>query len=358
MGLQTCHAPVGNQEQVAIIFLHIIADKMNITDKILRKAKNGCQQLTDKLLEKRYPLLNPYLRKKAMADGALGVVLMLHRVAEHDKHRLKPNEDLKVSPTFLQKVIDKYRKAGFCFLSLNEVYEVLTGKISIDKPFVSFTMDDGYLDNFTTAYPIFKRNNVPFCIFVATDFPDHHAILWWITIENIILENDRIILSDDTIYTCQTYQQKWDTFRLLREKILSLDQKQLLPSLQALFSNYDIDWHASVSKMAMQWEHIAKLGREPLCTIGGHTMSHPSFTSLSLEDIKTEIDGGIKKLNTVIDYDIHHFAYPYGSIREDGLREYEFLKSFPFKTAFVSYGDVITENDHNNMTHLPRFMLI
>ena len=341
MGLQTCHAPVGNQEQVAIIFLHIIADKMNITDKILRKAKNGCQQLTDKLLEKRYPLLNPYLRKKAMADGALGVVLMLHRVAEHDKHRLKPNEDLKVSPTLLQKVTDKYRKAGFCFLSLNEVYEVLTGKISIDKPFVSFTMDDGYLDNFTTAYPIFKRNNVPFCIFI----------------ENLILENDRIILSDDTIYTCQTYQQKWDTFRLLREKILSLDQKQLLPSLQALFSNYDIDWHASVSKMTMQWEHIAKLGREPLCTIGGHTMSHPSFTPLTLEDIKTEIDGGIKKLNAVIDYEIHHFAYPYGSIKEDGQREYEFLKSFPFKTAFISFGDVISKNDQKNLTQLPRFML-
>ena len=297
---------------------------MRITDKIFRKAKNGCQQLTDKLLEKRYPLLNPYLRKKAMVDGALGVVLMLHRVAEHDKYRLK-------------KVIDKYRKAGFAFLSLNDVYEVLTGQVSIDKPFVSFTMDDGYLDNFTTAYPIFKRNDVPFCIFVATDFPDHRAILWWITIEDLILENDKIILSDNTIYTCHTYQQKWDTFRLLREKVLGLDQKQLLPSLQ--------------------WENIAELGREPLCTIGGHTMSHPAFTSLSLENIKAEIDGGIKKLNAVIGYNIHHFAYPYGSIKEDGQREYEFLKSFPFKTAFVSFGDVITKNDHNNLTHLPRFML-
>ena len=307
---------------------------MIIIDKIFRKAKDGFQQLTDQLLEKRYPLLNPHLRKKAMANGALGVVLMLHRVAEHDKRRLKPNEDLKVSPTFLQKVIDKYRKAGFAFLSLDKVYEVLTGNDSIDKPFVSFTMDDGYLDNYTAAYPIFKRNNVPFCIFVATDFPDHRAILWWITIEDLILENDTIFL-----------------------KILGLDQKQLYPSLQALFSNYNIDWLAPVGKMSMQWEHIAELGREPLCTIGGHTMSHPSFTPLTLEDIKTEIDGGIKKLNAVIDYDIHHFAYPYGSIKEDGQREYEFLKSFPFKTAFISFGDVISRNDQKNLTQLPRFML-
>lgn len=292
-----------------------------------------------------------------MADGALGVILMLHRIAEHDKSRLIPNEDLKVSPKFLQKTIDKYRKAGFVFLSLDEVYNVVTGKKKTEKPFVSFTLDDGYLDNYTTAYPIFKRNNVPFCIFVATDFPDRKAILWWITIEDLILSNEKIELSDGSTYVCKTYQQKWDTFRLLREKILGLDQQQLLPSLQALFSNYDIDWLAPVSKMAMQWENIAELGREPLCTIGGHTMSHPAFIPLSLEDIKTEIDGGIKKLHAVIDYDIHHFAYPYGSIEEDGLREYEFLKSFPFRTAFVSFGDAITRDDQNKLTHLPRFML-
>lgn len=309
------------------------------------------------ILQKNYPLLNSYLRKKAMNKGALGVVLMLHRVAEYDKSRLVPNEDLKVSPAFLQNAIDKYRKAGFVFLSLDEVYDVLKGKTVIDKPFVAFTLDDGYLDNYTIAYPIFKQANVPFCIFVATDFPDRRAILWWITIEDLILANSIIKLSDGSTYICQTYQQKWDTFRLLREKILKLDQRNLLPSLQTLFANYQIDWLEPIQKMSMSWENIKELGEEPLCTIGGHTMSHPSFAPLALEDIKTEIEGGIKRLQSVINYDIHHFAYPYGSIKEDGEREYEFLKSFDFKIALVSFGGVITHNDINNLTHLPRFML-
>lgn len=309
------------------------------------------------ILQKNYPLLNFYLRKKAMNKGALGVVLMLHRVAEYDKSRLVPNEDLKVSPAFLQNAIDKYRKAGFVFLSLDEVYDVLKGKTVIDKPFVAFTLDDGYLDNYTIAYPIFKQANVPFCIFVATDFPDRRAILWWITIEDLILANSIIKLSDGSTYICQTYQQKWDTFRLLREKILKLDQRNLLPSLQTLFANYQIDWLEPIQKMSMSWENIKELGEEPLCTIGGHTMSHPSFAPLALEDIKTEIEGGIKRLQSVINYDIHHFAYPYGSIKEDGEREYEFLKSFDFKIALVSFGGVITHNDINNLTHLPRFML-
>lgn len=328
-----------------------------IIKKISNKALSISKRLTAILLEQKYPLLNPYLRKKAMDKGALGVVLMLHRVAKYDKSRLVPNEDLKVSPAFLQKTIDKYRKAGFAFLSLDEVYNIITGKNKIDKPFVAFTLDDGYLDNYTMAYPIFKRNHVPFCIFVATDFPDKQAILWWITIEDLILSHDEIHLSDSSTYICQTYQQKWDTFRLLREKILKLDQKNLLTSLQDLFADYQIDWLEPIQEMSMSWDNIRELGKEPLCTIGGHTMSHPSFIPLTLEKIKTEIDGGLEKLSTVIEYDIRHFAYPYGSIKEDGEREYEYLKSFDFKTTFVSFGGVVTKNDINNMTHLPRFML-
>lgn len=329
----------------------------HIINKVFNKVKHTSHLIADVILEKKFPLLNPKLRRKAMDEGALGVVLMLHRVAKYDKSRLVPNEDLKVSPAFLQKTIDKYKKASFSFLSLDEVYDVVTGRTLLEKPFVSFTLDDGYLDNYTNAYPIFKRNNVPFCIFVATDFPDRKAILWWITIEDLILSNEKIELSDGSTYVCKTYQQKWDTFRLIREKILKLDQRKLLDSLEDMFSNYDIDWYAPVNEMAMSWENIAELGKEPLCTIGAHTMSHPAFIPLTLEDIKAEIDGGVERLHSVINYDIHHFAYPYGSIKEDGEREYEFLKTFDFKTAFVSFGGVITQQCKDSLTKLPRFML-
>lgn len=330
---------------------------IHIIHKVINRVKFSSNQIIDTILEKKYPLLNPWLRKEAMDKGALGVILMLHRVAEYNKSRLVSNEDLKVSPAFLQKTINKYKKAGLVFLSLDEVYDVLTKKVRIDKPFVAFTLDDGYLDNFTTAYPIFKKNNVPFCIFVATDFPDKRAILWWYSIEDLILSNDSIKLADGSTYICKTYQQKWDTFRLIREKILKLDQKKLHNSLQELFANYHIDWLAPVKEMAMSWENIKELGKEPLCTIGAHTMSHPAFIPLSLEEIRAEIDGGIERLHSVISYDIHHFAYPYGSIKEDGEREYEFLKTFDFKTAFVSFGGILTPNGNSTLTNLPRFML-
>ena len=330
---------------------------VKILNKVLCKLVYGGKRIKFLVLQEKYPMLNSWSRRKALEDGALGVVLMLHRVAEYDKHCLPPNEALKVSPIFLQKTIDKYKKAGFLFLSLDDVYDILIGKQTVSKPFVSFTLDDGYLDNYTNAYPIFKKNNVPFCIFTATDFIDKKAILWWYSIEDLILNNSYIRLTDGSSYICDSFQNKWNTFRLLRDKILHLDQHLLLKSLEELFSDYNIDWLSPVKRMTMSWDNVKTLSHEPLCTIGGHSISHPAFNQISLEEIKQEINGGVNKIELLTGIKVKHFAYPYGSIQENGNREYQYLQQFSFKTVFVSYGGVIKKDSFISMTHLPRFML-
>ena len=89
-------------------------------------------------------------------------------------------------------------------------------------------MDDGYLDNYENAYPIFKKHHIPFAIFVATDFPDKKAVLWWYVIEELILNSSEIHLSDGSKYICKTFQEKWDTFRYIREKVLTVKPKIIL----------------------------------------------------------------------------------------------------------------------------------
>lgn len=330
---------------------------MGIGRKLIMKCTRFYKKMDAIIMQRNYPMLNGRLRKAAMADGCLGVVFMLHRVADYEKGRIKNNEDLKVSPRFLQQVIDKYRKGGFAFVSLDEVYELINGTKSIDRPFVSFTMDDGYLDNYRNAYPVFKRNEVPFCIFVASDFIDKKAVLWWYPIEELVLSHHFVSVSDGTVYNCRTHQEKWDTFRCLRGRILKLNQNTLLAGLNQMFAFYDIDWYAPVQSMAMSWNEIEELSRDGLCTIGGHTMSHPSFAPLPLDAIKDEIEGGNAVLESHIHRKICHFAYPYGSPDEDGPREYEFLKSFGFKTVFCSFGGCVNICHKEQMTNLPRFML-
>jgi len=279
---------------------------------------------------------------------------MLHHIAPKDKSRIPTNEDLKVSPEFLEKTIIAYRRQGVEFLSLDDVYHILKSGEVHKCPFVAFTIDDGYLDNYTNAYPIFKKYSVPFTIFIATNFIDQKAILWWDSLEELILSNKSITITDGESYLCETFQQRWDTFRFLREKILSLDQRNLFNELNKMFSNYDIDWMLPIKQKAMSWEHVKVLSEDEICTIGGHTVTHPALNSLNKEEAIREIINGNKILEQHIKKAIYFFAYPYGSPNEVGEREYKIIEQMPLKLAFCSSGGCITNEDGQKMTSLPR----
>ena len=307
------------------------------------------------VLQERYPLLNYFYRHHGKGKNAKGVVFMLHRVSERIDGNLPNNEHLKISPAFLEKVIVKYKKAGFSFLSLDQLYEIISGKSNIGKPFVCFTMDDGYLDNYENAYPIFKKHQVPFAIFVATDFPDKKAVLWWYVIEKLIMNSAEIELSDGSKYICETFQEKWDTFRYIREKVLLLNPRNLVNELNELFANYNLDWYTPIQTLSMNWEQIKKLTQEPLCTIGGHTVSHVALNKLSMEDMDSEITKGINIILSHTGYKTRYFAYPYGSEKENGEREFNYIRNSNFKMAFISYGGFVIPDCQ--LEQVPRFML-
>lgn len=307
------------------------------------------------LFQERYPLLNNYYRKYGKGKNAMGVVFMLHRVCERIHGHLPNNEDLKISPKFLEHVIVKYKNAGFAFLSLDQLYDVLTCKKDISKPFVCFTMDDGYIDNFENAYPIFEKHQVPFAVFVATDFPDKKAVLWWYVLEELILNSTEIELSDGSKYTCKTFQEKWDTFRYIRERVLLLNQSNLVNELNKLFANYQLDWLAPIQALSMNWEQVKALTQEPLCTIGGHTVTHVALNKLSVDNLDSEIMNGIDIIKSHTGYEPEYFAYPYGSEKENGEREYNYVKKSDIKLAFISYGNLVYSD--SNLEQIPRFML-
>ena len=85
----------------------------------------------------------------------IGTIYMLHRVHPFEKGKLSLNENMKVSPEFLERFIlerlDKYE-----FLSLDQAIAVIEKKIKLTKPFIVFTFDYGYAVNYTYAYPIYK----------------------------------------------------------------------------------------------------------------------------------------------------------------------------------------------------------
>ena len=96
---------------------------------------------------------------------AIGEVWQLHRVTD-ERSKQERSRPYEISPVRLESLIQGYIDRGYEFISIAEVvYRMKSGKRG--KRFVSVTLDDGYANNYEVAYPIFKKYNVPFCIYVC-----------------------------------------------------------------------------------------------------------------------------------------------------------------------------------------------
>ena len=122
--------------------------------------------------------------------GGVGAILMLHHVRPPRRDRFQPNHLLEVTPKFFERVIRRLRRSKVDLISLDEMHRRLTTGDFPRRRFVCVTFDDGYNDNLEFAYPVLKKYEVPFAIYVATSFADRIGELWWLALEAVIAQNE------------------------------------------------------------------------------------------------------------------------------------------------------------------------
>ena len=60
---------------------------------------------------------------------------------------------------------------------------------------VLITIDDGYQDMFSYAYPVIKKFNLPATVFLATDFIEKSTWLWSNRLEYILKNSNRAVFT-------------------------------------------------------------------------------------------------------------------------------------------------------------------
>jgi peptidoglycan/xylan/chitin deacetylase (PgdA/CDA1 family) len=297
--------------------------------------------LVKKIKRKLYKLTHP----------ELGVILMLHRVME-TRSQLKINRAIEITPAFLEKTILDYQSRGFQFASLNDVQEIVQGKRPSKKPFVCFTFDDGYQDNFDLAYPIFKKHNCPFAIYVTTDFIEHKAVIWWYVLEDLLTANDEIRLSDGSVYLTGTPKERDTAFADLHQRISAIDITKRKEIFEEWFSAYTFSFEEKVRELSMNRKRLQLLAADPLCTIASHTVTHPHLAGMNRENQEQEMLLSKQNLEIWTGNPIRHFSYPFGS-NDQNSRE---LAAKHYQTTTLAFGGILRKG-FKDTAAMPREIL-
>jgi peptidoglycan/xylan/chitin deacetylase (PgdA/CDA1 family) len=286
-----------------------------------------------------------------------GAILTFHRVRPALPNAFQPNRTLEVTPEFLDEVITALRAANVEIVTLDEVHRrLISGERS--RRFVALTFDDGYRDNLDHAWPVLKRHQVPFTIYVPSSYAEGRGELWWIVLEEVIARHAEIeVMLDgvECVFDCSTAEAKQQSFEMIyrhiRAKATDGDLRQVIRELAFA---YGVDMGKLCRDLCMDWEEIAGLAADPLVTIGAHTVTHPILAKLTAEAARAEILDGGREITRVLRRSPTHFAYPVGTPDAAGVREFALAAGAGFKTAVTTRPGVLFPDHVRHLTALPR----
>lgn len=288
----------------------------------------------------------------ACFNQPIGYIYMFHMVCLKGDY-LSPIDELRVSPEHFEKFL-REQQERLEFISIDEVSERMANQRK-GKPFGVITFDDGYEDNYTYAYPILKKLGIPFTIYVSVNLVNDRAPIWNypLIIERIIKKNSELNINESR-YECETDEQKDDVFKQLKGVLFSLPYEHLQEDFKRIFAEYLTD--DVFPKNTLKWEQIEELAKDPLCTIGSHTMSHCRLIIKDEGSLQYELGESKRILEQHIGKPVENLSYPYGWKYDVSAEASAFAQKVGYKTALRSFGGPVRKQD-NDLFNIKRIQV-
>ena len=296
-------------------------------------------------------------RLAARFTQGLGAILMFHRVRAAGASAFAPNRGLEITPEFLDALLGRLRARSFDIVDLDGAIARIRGVTSAPRPFVALTFDDGYRDTADVALPILERHGAPFTVYVTTGFAERSARLWWVEMEEAIATLDRVrLVAGGRAFDlpAATPAEKQAAFDALYWPLRAGDEAELLRASGELAAMAEIDGADLVDELCLNWTGLRKLARQPLATIGAHTLTHPMLAKHSEEFARLEMNESKAIIEREIGRPVLHLAYPVGDPGSAGSREFALAKEAGYLSAVTTRPGMVFPQHAGHLTALPR----
>ncbi len=247
------------------------------------------------------------------------VVLTYHRIADLDAPDQYPFDAELISASAAEFDWQMHMVAQhFRPERLGTLLQMCREKRKIPAGSVAITFDDGFLDNYSVAYPILRKHGVPATFFITTDFVEHNRPIWFEVVAFALLHlpvgSIRHALCPQGLPSQPTRE-----IRLLELHRCMQELKRAPDAQRADFVSYVssmIDAAALRDAWqrfggAMRWEHVAEISRDRI-EIGSHTVSHPILSKTDALKLKVELADSKRTIEERIGRRVDILAYPVG----------------------------------------------
>ncbi|MCK4852906.1 MAG: polysaccharide deacetylase family protein [Bacteroidales bacterium] len=207
----------------------------------------------------------------------------------------------------------KFIKNNFNVLSLQEFLEINDKSGKFPERSLLITLDDGLAIQYDHIYPILKSYNIPATFFINNAFIDnrdlHYERKKYLIIRRLIELQDISVEREISKVISQDYNDlpEFDLKSFIHR--LGYKSKNTLDlvadELGISFANY-----LNQNRIYLSTQEINTMLRNNM-TLGGHSIDHPDYTELSLEDQVNQTLSSVNDLVRRFQLDYKAFAFPY-----------------------------------------------
>jgi peptidoglycan/xylan/chitin deacetylase (PgdA/CDA1 family) len=241
----------------------------------------------------------------------------------------------------------RHVKRWYRIVDMDQIARELEVGTNFRSPAIAITIDDGYVNNFTDAYPVIRDERVPALIYLTTGFIGTTKATWVDDLMDVILNSreKQVLLScygREECYDLSTRAAKKCAFRRLFRLMLYLehDRKERLLAELAEKCGAHLTGGDCGRRRMLNWEEVAEMAEHGV-RFGAHTVRHVVLTTVERNRAKEEILQSRVHIEARMGTPVEHFAVPNGKEQDFSPELREYCREIGMKTVVSTEAGVV-----------------
>jgi peptidoglycan/xylan/chitin deacetylase (PgdA/CDA1 family) len=230
-----------------------------------------------------------------------------------------------------------YLSKWFNVISAHDLVQWLSGGKELPPYAALITFDDGYLDNYTFAYPILRAHNFPALIFLTTEHIGTDAPFYWDMVAYCFhhTNRDQLTFPDGKTESWSNEEQRDQVSRNWIESMKLLPEGEKLRYVQDLPAALCVSVpEGFFKKLMMSWRQVREMQAGGI-EFGAHTLTHPILTRITLDQVREEIEGSKARIEKELGGPVLSFAYPNGQASDLNREIEQIVAEAGIRVAFT-----------------------
>ncbi len=304
--------------------------------------------------------LNRIRSASKVAAHHLGVLAVLRRLRRRERslvlryHAVAPDDapsppyagpDITI-PRGLFAAQMRFLRRAYTPVPLATIVEAIARGEAPPAGTVAVTLDDGYADNYTQAFPVLQSLGLPATVYVVTETLDDGPALWMSELRAAVMASRapslRVEIGGGYDFALGDDEQRQQSIKELTNVLVPVDAALRRRILATIRNELAVNGNADLSHTMLTSDQIRAM-HEAGITIGAHTQTHSNMTIVSPEQARAEIGGSRDRLEELLGAPVRDFAYPNTGGRFPHCNESvaEIIRQLGFRSAVTSRPGII-----------------